>query len=691
VRTLNTRALACGAGLLLSGTFLSTEANAQATVTCPTFPNTQSSGCGAIINITGTGAPVTPGPATGPYDGSDDTLVGVVNDFPKCTPGLTPQPACGLVIYSLDLSSTTNICGFDFDGIDTYGAPSNSHDTTGYGGPNAYFTPIPPATSINPNKCRVNFVTPLKPGDSAYFSLENSLSNASACTNVINNALQTQASGANICATFTPKQNFTLIQAATLCGFKNFDWTQQDIRKDDPSPFYARNLGGAFDPTISGPVRLTSKRVPWWDPPQGGGYAQNAGGGAAPDNSYPFYYDQNAELPGRENGSAVAACTLAVTPAGNVLTFHDAPSNSCLPGGASNGTATCTDPVNAPGLTAEPAGSHGGWQTHLAGVNSDGTATDLGIGFTWTSNYNGTTGNVMIDKTNLAADNNGTGGATITSVNQTSTYTGVGVTAINGNSNIFGPTSLLTAALPESRSVQVNGTATAFATIINTGANTATSCFIAPASGLTGSFVYQTTNPNTNAVIGSPNTPANIAAGASQSFVIALTPTAAIVPVDVGFNFACTNTSPAPIVTGLNTLLFSASTTPTPDVVALAATAKNDGIVHVPGASGTGAFAVATVNLGAGGSITAAANTGAATLPLTITMCQTNPKTGQCLQTPSPKVPTIINAGTTPTFAVFVAASGTVPFDPANSRVFVQFTDSTNAVRGETSVAVETQ
>jgi hypothetical protein len=32
-----------------------------------------------------------------------------------------------------------------------------------------------------------------------------------------------------------------------------------------------------------------------------------------------------------------------------------------------------------------------------------------------------------------------------------------------------------------------------------------------------------------------------------------------------------------------------------------------------------------------------------------------------------------------------------IPFDPAGSRVFVTFTDSTNAVRGETSVAVETQ
>jgi hypothetical protein len=330
----------------------------------------------------------------------------------------------------------------------------------------------------------------------------------------------------------------------------------------------------------------------------------------------------------------------------------------------------------------------------LQGPNLAGAAVvPTGILFTWSSNYTGTSGGAQIRKADPTApvDTGGTGAAAIASVTQIPTYTGVGVTAINGSPNIFGPTSLLTAALPESRSVPVNGTATAFATIINTGANTATSCSIAPASGLPVTFVYQTTNPATNALTGSPNTPVNIAAGASQSFVIALTPTAVIAPTDVGFNFSCTNTSPAPIVTGLSTLLFSASTTPTPDVVALAATATNDGIVHIPGSSGAGAFAVATVNLGAGGAITAAANTGDASLPLTITMCQTNPKTGQCLQTPSPTVPTTINAGTTPTFAIFVTASGTVPFDPANSRVFVQFTDSTNAVRGETSVAVETQ
>ena len=139
---------------------------------------------------------------------------------------------------------------------------------------------------------------------------------------------------------------------------------------------------------------------------------------------------------------------------------------------------------------------------------------------------------------------------------------------------------------------------------------TATGCSIAPFTSLPASFVYQTTDPATNQVTGSPNTPVNIAAGAAQSFVFAITPTAPIAPTDVQFSFDCTNTDPAPINVGLNTLLLSASATPVPDIVALAATLTNDGIVNIPGANGTGAFAVATVNVGASGSITASADTG---------------------------------------------------------------------------------
>ena len=689
------RTLALAAVALLGGTFLSTSANAQ----CPTFPGTSSSGCSAVITITNTSANVGPGPATGPYDGSDDTLVGIVNNSTPCATNKTN--GCGLTISSIDLISGNNICGFDGDGIDTFGAPSNPKDTFGYGGPNAFFTNI----NATQTGCRVNFVTPLKPGDSTYFSLENALSTANACTSVLNMGLQTQvgtASKANICATFTPQGTdpntgmaYTLASAAALCGFTKFNWTQQITKQFDPSAFSARNSGGGFDASIAGSVRLTSKRVPWSDPPQGGGYAQGGGGQATADNSYPFYYDPNVDLPAHLNGSAVNDCALTLTPAGNVLSFHDAPDDPCLPGGGSVGTAACTDAVNAPGVTEEPAGSFGGYQTHLAGVNADGTATDTGIGFSWTSDYNGTTGGVVIKKTDAGADNNGTGGVTITNVTQTSTFTGVMVSAVNGSnpSSIFGSTSLVTAVLPESRSAQPNGTVTAFATIINTGATTALGCSIAPATSLPGTFAYQTTNPSTNALTGTVNTPVDIPGNdGSQSFVIAFTPSAAIAPTDQAFNFACTGVSPALVVGGLNTLLLSASTTtPTPDVIALGATLQNDGIVHVTGTPMQGVFAVASDNLGSSDSITVATNTGPATLPLTIALCQTNPSTGACLQPPSATVTTTIGTGATPTFGVFVSASNTVPFDPANSRIFVTFTDSTNAVRGETSVAVETQ
>ena len=63
-----------------------------------------------------------------------------------------------------------------------------------------------------------------------------------------------------------------------------------------------------------------------------------------------------------------------------------------------------------------------------------------------------------------------------------------------------------------------------------------------------------------------------------------------VAPTDVQLNFDCTNTDLAPVNVGLNTLLLSASTSPVPDIVALAATLTNDGIVNIPGAGGTGSF-----------------------------------------------------------------------------------------------------
>ena len=156
-------------------------------------------------------------------------------------------------------------------------------------------------------------------------------------------------------------------------------------------------------------------------------------------------------------------------------------------------------------------------------------------------------------------------------------------------------------------------------------------------------------------------------------------------------SFDCGNTDPAPITTGLNTLFLSASSTPVPDIVALAVTLSNDGIMNVPGTNGAGAFAVATVNVGATETITASADTGAAILPVNVFLCETNPATGQCISAIGPTVTTAINANATPTFGIFVQGNGTVPFDPAANRIFVRFKDGDNVTRGSTSVAVRTQ
>jgi len=250
---------------------------------------------------------------------------------------------------------------------------------------------------------------------------------------------------------------------------------------------------------------------------------------------------------------------------------------------------------------------------------------------------------------------------------------------------------LVAAILPSSRSVQVGNTATAFAMIMNAGSSSASGCAIVPVTTVPASFLYQTTDPATNALTGSPNTPVSLAAGGSQSFVIAFTPNAPSVPTNVVLGFDCTGIDAAPSYTGLDTLLLSGSSTPVLDVVALAATAQNDAILHITGTTGSNAFAVATVNVGATGSITATATTGAVTLPLAISLCQTDPTSGQCISSVGPSVTTTINANATPTFAIFATASGTVPFVPQTNRIFVEFSDANAVVRGSTSVAVETQ
>lgn len=127
--------------------------------------------CGVVIIVTDAGESLY-FTGEGPYDGNDDTIVGVLNMSSK-------------VVNSLALSSTQDIVNFDNDGLDTFKingtnklVPGNNMDDSTYGGPNAYYTNLG-------NQFRsgtVNFITPVATaGGTTYFSLENALTSTNSC------------------------------------------------------------------------------------------------------------------------------------------------------------------------------------------------------------------------------------------------------------------------------------------------------------------------------------------------------------------------------------------------------------------------------------------------------------------------------------------------------------------------------
>ena len=115
-----------------------------------------------------------------PYDGSDDTEVGVLNDS-------------GVAIPDVTLTSTADIFGFDGDGIcsgDFSGTPAGCpFDSTGYAGPGVTYTGINGAQTSGvvdfAESCTGNTASSctassgLNAGATAFFSLENDLTGAS--------------------------------------------------------------------------------------------------------------------------------------------------------------------------------------------------------------------------------------------------------------------------------------------------------------------------------------------------------------------------------------------------------------------------------------------------------------------------------------------------------------------------------
>jgi hypothetical protein len=247
----------------------------------------------------------------------------------------------------------------------------------------------------------------------------------------------------------------------------------------------------------------------------------------------------------------------------------------------------------------------------------------------------------------------------------------------------------LAAVLPLSRSVQVGGAqATAFAVMLNTGSAVAAGCRPVPPSSPPanlGTFTFQTTTP-ANVLSGSPGVSASIAPGALQNFVFGFTPTGPIPETSLAMRFICSNVADAPQTPGVNNFFIVADTVPVPDTIALMATISGDGVVRIASSSSTQLFAIGTSNVGATGMIVVSGDTGGVVLPLTLTVCET---TGGpvCLAPPTPTVTVTYLAGQNRSFAFFAQASGSIPFDPANNRVFPRLKQA-GVLRGATSAAV---
>jgi len=255
------------------------------------------------------------------------------------------------------------------------------------------------------------------------------------------------------------------------------------------------------------------------------------------------------------------------------------------------------------------------------------------------------------------------------------------VTSLPANAN------LVAAVLPSSRAERVGQFTTFFATLINTGTETLQNCGASVSNGVPGTFWFRPADPTTNSPLGERSTVANIAAGAAQAFYLEFRADAELAPVEVQFAFTCDGTEPAPVVSGVNTLVFSAGTVEPIDMVALTATTTGDGIVNLPTDETEGFFAVSTVNLGPVGSARARP-IARGFEPSGLLICATDRFTGACESALADSVTEVVGRNSVQTYAVLVKTAEDVAFDPAVNRVAVEFTDSTNLLRGATSVAV---
>jgi hypothetical protein len=193
--------------------YLAPSAASAATFTqCPAID--LDTGCQFLVNVTDAGTTIGSDPAQGPYEGSDDALIGIVNNSSKpissvtlsaedelfgfdgdgiCT--ITEKTAPGCVVLPTNAEGKATLkplakcppevesCGFTPPagepagitfpaGIAIVGFGANGDPVTGYEGPTSWFTGITSLGEFATGKGTVNFSPAIQPGASSYFSLE---------------------------------------------------------------------------------------------------------------------------------------------------------------------------------------------------------------------------------------------------------------------------------------------------------------------------------------------------------------------------------------------------------------------------------------------------------------------------------------------------------------------------------------
>jgi subtilisin family serine protease len=259
-----------------------------------------------------------------------------------------------------------------------------------------------------------------------------------------------------------------------------------------------------------------------------------------------------------------------------------------------------------------------------------------------------------------------------------------------------GPHVLRTAVLPNTRSVQIGETATAFMTVLNPASSglNAQACRIEAARDSDVRFVYRETDA-TNTPVGSNDPRFDLAPGELKTFVISfVAPDAS--ESEFVFNVYCNNQIPTDRNPTNPVDDFILRTVPEPalDVISIALTPDNNGIIDVSNTRFS-AFALAAINNGLlSGDVRIEAEAvdgpfGRTADNVTVEICETDPADGRCLSSRASSMVSSYGPGGVRTYSVFVrSADQAAGFAPMTQRIYVRFYKAGSlTLVGQTSVA----